>query len=143
MRNKTSIDVHRHSLTHALQVGLPRAQHLAAEVLTNMAAGGSVPVSVSANTRDSTTPTKAAVAADTSKRGAASSVPTINLRVEIQRSGAVPALTTLLGSKEEACVQAAATTLYVLAQDPALESVRRYLRRTDPGTYLAYRACGA
>jgi len=86
-------------------VGLPLAQHAAAEALTNMAAIGVTAFVPQQSSADKLAP-RVAAAGDT-----------VNLKLEVQRAGAVPALTALLKSGDEGCVQAAANALYVLAQE--------------------------
>jgi hypothetical protein len=39
-----------------------------------------------------------------------------NMKIAVQRAGAIPALTAMLRQGDERCVQAAANALYVLAQ---------------------------
>jgi hypothetical protein len=41
----------------------------------------------------------------------------INFKVEVQRAGAIPVLVTMLSMTDELCVQAAANTLYVIAEN--------------------------
>jgi hypothetical protein len=57
------------------------------------------------------------------KQTAVSAERTINLKVEVQRAGAVPALTAMLKGADEGCIQAAANALYVLASDSENRSV--------------------
>lgn len=75
----------------ATLAGVPEARRAAAEALTNMA---------------STTQLTPA-----SGGGGAA----VNIKVEVQRAGALPALMHMLQMKDEKCVQAAANALYVLA----------------------------
>lgn len=41
----------------------------------------------------------------------------VDFRVEVQRAGALPALSAMLALQDERCIQAAATALYVLADN--------------------------
>jgi hypothetical protein len=79
--------------------GIPEAKSAAADALTNMAS------------------TTYMLPLEGSRQGTATldDHKSINLKVEVQRAGALPALTSMLRLKDERCVQAAANTLYVLA----------------------------
>jgi hypothetical protein len=81
---------------------LPEARRASAEALTNLA---STPYSESGGPKE---------AGSGSKRSTKCNV---NLKVEVQRAGAVPVLVAMLGMANEACIQAAANTLYVLAEN--------------------------
>jgi Armadillo/beta-catenin-like repeat len=77
--------------------GLPASRKAGAEALTTMAASRVLPVSC----------------ADSRAQGSGSAV---NLKVEVIRAGAIPALTSMLRVPDETCIQAAANALYVITQ---------------------------
>lgn len=86
-------------LCDACDTGIPEAKRAAAEALTNMASTTYMPPMKSSR--------QGTVTQDDHR--------SINLKVEVQRAGALPALVSLLRLKDERCVQAAANALYVLA----------------------------
>jgi Armadillo/beta-catenin-like repeat len=59
----------------------------------------------------------------------------VNLKVEVMRAGAIPALTSMLRVPDETCIQAAANALYVIAQEEEGRTVMR-----DSGVVDALRA---
>ena len=81
--------------------GLPSARAAAAESLINLAS----------------TPGPRAGSPATPEPKAPRDLGDVDMRVEVQRAGALPALTAMLTMPDERCVQAAATALYVLADN--------------------------
>jgi Armadillo/beta-catenin-like repeat len=80
--------------------GVPECRKAGAEALTVMAASSAVPL-----------PSLGVGGRHGANAG------TVNLKVEVMRAGAIPALASMLRAPEEGCVRAAANALYVIAQE--------------------------
>lgn len=98
----------REALMAAVAAGSLAAKRAAAEGLTNLAACRSLAAPASA---------RAAAGPAGQAAGAPQPADNHNPKVDVQRAGALPHLIAMLRQPDEACIQASANALYVLAED--------------------------